>query len=189
MTASEGVNVREIVSRFQNSLEVVEELRDRLRSLARTDELHSASLDASQAAARNLGELGAQVRLAVEAITKTLVMAETALNTAKGLMEASDLTEVGRKLQLVTSQQAELKLEVSTSLAALADAISRGSAAMSSELTATRTALDAARNELQTVIGERDKAAGKVAEVKAELDALKAKIAALPEKVRSKNGI
>ena len=48
MSETDNLNIREIVNRFQSSADVIDDLRNRLQSLASTDDLHAESLKATQ---------------------------------------------------------------------------------------------------------------------------------------------
>ena len=54
MSETDNLNIREIVNRFQSSADVIDDLRNRLQSLASTDDLHAESLKATQTASEKL---------------------------------------------------------------------------------------------------------------------------------------
>ncbi len=105
MSSIEDTNIREIVARFKNSAEVIEELKGRLQSLATTDDLNNKSLESSQAATEALQSIGTEMREATEVLRKTLTTAEAALITATEFLGAIDLSEVAHKLEDLTEVQ------------------------------------------------------------------------------------
>lgn len=182
MSNTENINIREIIARFQNSAEVIDELRGRLQSLAKTDDLHNASLQATQTAAQALQDLGGQMRNAADLLRDTLTTADTALTTATAFLQATDLSEVGRQLQTVASQQLEFKTEVSAALSELTDAAK-------AQIAGLRSDLDQAQSEVTVARAERDESEREVERLKAELVSIHGKLEALPDRVRSKHGL
>ncbi len=107
MNSPSDYNVEEIVARFQNSADVIEKLKDRLKSLVQTDDLNAASLQSSQAAAQTLQELSAEIREATGTLGDSLSTADAALTTVTEYLSSVDLNRIERQLDELIEAQKE----------------------------------------------------------------------------------
>ena len=182
MTTNDSINIQEVVARFKNSAEVLEELRSRLQSLTKTDELHAASLASAQNASQALQEISEYMRDATNTLREAITTADTALGTATRFMEATDLSEVGRQLEAVATKQDLLRADLLAPINELAEQVTF-------QLVVTRRDLDAARAELESARAERDELDAEVVRINAELETLRSTINAVPDRVRAKHGL
>ena len=176
MSTADNVNIREIVSRFQNSAEVIDELRGRLQSLARTDDLHGVSLRTAQVAAQALEESSGQLRTAIDLMRNSLLTADSALTTATAFMKSTDLSQVSRQLQSLEAAQAESNKTVT-------NAITEVRSSVKEDVQSILKFIESLRDEEGAAWEER------VDSLERELDGLKSKIAQIPERARNKYGL
>ena len=163
MSSTDNINIREIVARFQNSAEVIDELRGRLQSISRTDDLHGVSLKTAQLAAQSLEESSAQLRTAIELVRNSLTTADSAMTTATAFMKSTDLSEVSRQLQSLGKSQTaankdqaqaleEIRKIIQTEIAGIRNELaavnSSDRAGLAARLTEAESTLTAVRNEI-----------------------------------------
>jgi len=182
MSTTDNINIREIVARFQNSAEVIEELRGRLQSLARTDDLHGVSLRTAQVAAQSLEETSGQIKTALDLLRNSLTTADSALTTATAFMKTTDLSEVSRLLQTIATSQAAADKSQEQGFGELRRILESEFSQIRAELERSR----AERASAEVLIAESTAALSKAEK---ELDDLRAKIASIPDRVRSKYGL
>ena len=210
MSDNENLNIREIINRFQNSADVVEDLKTRLQSLASTDDLHTESFKATQTASQALQDLGTELHAAVTALRDTLTTADTTLTTAKTFLEATDLGEVATSLSALSTDQAglsetvqKLSSEQNDLKESLAAEFDRVTEILTKQLTESDQKFDEARSklaaaeleltakivELSTARKAHDEAVKESATLTKELDSLRGKAAMLPQRHQAKLGI
>ena len=189
MTNIDNINIREIIARFQNSAEVIDELRARLESLTATDDLHSASLQSTQSAAQAIQELSTMMRQATDTLKVTLTTADSALRTATEFLQATDLSEVGKELKSVSSEQAALRKDQNEFKNEITSSLTRVNELISQQADALRRDLDAAKSETLDERNRANNATTEAARAEADLNALKTKIGSIPDRVRSKYGL
>lgn len=175
MSTTDNINIREIVARFQNSAEVIEELRGRLQSLARTDDLHGVSLRAAQVAAQSLEETSGQIKTALDLLRNSLTTADSALTTATAFMKNTDLSQVSRQLQSLEVTQAESNKTMTAAIEKVRHSIRE-------EVQSILKSIESSREE--EVAAQR----ARVDTLERELVDLKTKIAQIPERARNKYG-
>ena len=176
MSTTDNVNIREIVARFQNSAEVIDELRGRLQSLARTDDLHGVSLRTAQVAAQALEESSGQLRTAIDLMRNSLLTADSALTTATAFMRSTDLSQVSRQLQSLEAAQAESNKTMTTAIDEVRNSVK-------ADVQSIMNFIESLRDEEGAAWEER------VAILQRELDDLRSRIAQIPERARNKYGL
>jgi hypothetical protein len=176
VSTTDNVNIREIVARFQNSAEVIDELRGRLQSLARTDDLHGVSLRTAQVAAQALEESSGQLRTAIDLMRNSLLTADSALTTATAFMRSTDLSQVSRQLQSLEAAQAESNKTMTTAIDEVRNSVK-------ADVQSIMNFIESLRDEEGAAWEER------VAILQRELDDLRSRIAQIPERARNKYGL
>ena len=210
MSDNENLNIREIINRFQSSADAVEGLKIRLQSLASTDDLHTDSLKATQAASQALQDLTTELHAAITALRDTLTTADTTLTTARNFLEATDLGEVASSLSALSEDQSGLSETVeklSAEQVNLRESVAAEFEKINEILTTQRSEsdrkLDEARSELASVQEEltakraglsitrkaQEEALMESEALKKELDSLRMKAATLPQRHQAKLGI
>lgn len=182
MSSMDNANIREVVARFQNSADVLDELRGRLQSLARTDDLHGVSLRAAQVAAQSLEESSGQIKVALDLLRNSLSTADSALTAATAFMKTTDLSEISRQLQSLANSQGSVSNEQARALEDIRLLIG-------SEFSQIRSELASLRSERSTIQEQLLESSTSLSVARKELEDLRAKVALVPDRARSKYGL
>lgn len=104
---SVSLELRSVVQRFNDSGEVLEQLRERLRLLAEADETQSASASSIGEASEELRQFAGELAKETAALASAAAETKAAMETAREFLQGTDLKvireDVGR---LATGQEA-----------------------------------------------------------------------------------
>ncbi len=182
MTNNADINFKEVVARFQNSAEVLNEIQGRLSSLSSTDALHRETVEASRTAATSLQEITSQLRAAVDVLSSTLLVADSTLMAAKEFLSVTDLSEVGRQLRNLTSKQ-----EKDASFTR--DQLESVEAILKQQVISLQTQITETTRQVGSLSAENDALQNSVLDLEGQQRALAKQVSQIPERIRNKYGL
>lgn len=106
---SVSLELRSVVQRFNDSSEVLEQLRERLRLLALADETQSASAKSIGEASEQLREFAGEVEKETSALASAVAETKAAMEIAREFLQGTDLKAIREEVGRLTMGQTALQ--------------------------------------------------------------------------------
>ena len=177
-----SLELRSVVKRFNDSGQALEQLREKLRTLADLEAENTSSTASVTAASEALTNHAAQIDLALEGLRSAIGQTEGAMTAARGLLDGSDFASIRTEVAAIGTAVGGGRDEMRAATGSISEQIRKLQEAHAATGTSVSRVLALLEQELATARVQASAAN------EARL-ALEAKVQAIPEKTRRKLGL
>jgi chromosome segregation ATPase len=190
---TEELSLDGVVRSFNESSEILDQLRQRLVGLASSDDVRQQSSNSLQNSADQLAEVAHELK----AHTEHIVALGGQLGDAARLAEAQLSALAPDALLAALGEQRDGLRELAERVESMKSATNESTETLTAELTASRATLvervesmkSATSASIETLAAELTASRATIEQQSAELATIRSKVAAIPEKVRRKHGL